>query len=141
NNWGWGSIRVISLLVVSAIAIAAFVPIERRSAAPMVDFSFFRSRSFLGTNVVAFIVSFAMLAQFFFLALYMQNVLHFSPLQAGVRFLPSTVVIIVMGPIAGRLTDRIGSRPLMTAGMLTVATALFVQSRLTLHTGYGTLLP
>jgi EmrB/QacA subfamily drug resistance transporter len=141
NAWGWGSVRVVALLVVAAVALAAFVPIERRVRAPMVDFTFFRSRSFLGANVVGFIVSFAMLAQFFFLALYMQNILGYSPLQAGVRFLPATLVIIVMGPIAGRLTDRIGPRPLMTAGLLTVAAALFIQSRLTVHTGYGLLLP
>ena len=67
----------------------------------MVDFDFFRSRSFLGANIVAFIVSFAMLAMFFFLALYMQNILGYSPLEAGVRFLPSTLVIMVAGPIAG----------------------------------------
>ena len=94
----------------------------------MVDFSFFRSRSFLGANIVAFIVSFAMLAMFFFLALYMQNILGYSPLQAGVRFLPSTLVIIVVGPIAGRLADRIGPRPLMVAGLLLVAGSLFWQS-------------
>jgi EmrB/QacA subfamily drug resistance transporter len=141
NRWHWGSARVISLLAISVIALAAFVPIERRIKAPMVDFSFFRSRSFLGANLVGFIVSFAMLAQFFFLALYMQNILHYSPLQAGVRFLPATVVIIVMGPLAGRLTDRIGPRPLMTLGLLTVAGALFIQSRLTIHSGYGLLLP
>ncbi len=83
----------------------------------MVDFSFFRSRTSLGANIVAFIVSFAMFAQFFFMALYMQNILHYSPLQTGIRFLPSTLVIIVMGPLAGRLTDRIGPRPLMTLGL------------------------
>ena len=103
--------------------------IERRVKAPMVDFSFFRSRSFLGANLVAFIVSFAMLAQFFFIALYMQNILHYSPLQAGVRFLPATLVIIVMGPLAGRLTDRVGPRPLMTLGLLIVAGALCSSSR------------
>ena len=80
----------------------------------MVDFSFFRSRTFLGANIVAFIVSFAMLAMFFFLALYMQNIRGYSPLQAGVRFLPSTLMIIVIAPLAGRLADRIGSRPLIT---------------------------
>ncbi len=141
NRWGWGSTRVISLIVVAVVAVAAFVPIELRSKAPMVDFSFFRSRSFLGANLVGYIVSFAMLAQFFFLALYMQNILNYSPLQAGLRFLPATAVIIVMGPLAGRLTDRIGPRPLMTLGLVVVAIALFVQSRLTVHTGYGLLLP
>ena len=72
-----------------------------------------------------------MLAMFFFLALYMQNVRGYSPLEAGVRFLPSTVVIIVAGPLAGRLTDRIGPRPLMTAGLLLVAGSLFWQGHLT----------
>ena len=87
----------------------------------MVDFSFFRSRTFLGANIVAFIVSFAMLAMFFFLALYMQNIRGYSPLQAGVRFLPSTVMIIVIAPIAGRLAgSRVGRaqdhvRPAVTA--------------------------
>ena len=67
--------------------------------------------------MVAFVVCFAMLAMFFFLALYMQNILGYSPLQAGVRFLPSTLVIIFVAPIAGRLTDRIGPRPLIIAGL------------------------
>jgi EmrB/QacA subfamily drug resistance transporter len=141
NAWHWGSPRVISLFVIALVALGSFVPIELRVKAPMIDFRFFRSRSFWGSNLVAFIISFAMLAQFFFLALYMQNILGYSPLQAGVRFLPATLVIIVMGPIAGRLTDRIGPRPLMTLGLVIVASALFIQSRLTIHTGYGLLLP
>ena len=58
-----------------------------------------------------------MLAMFFFIALYMQNILHYSPLEAGVRFLPSTVVIIIMGPISGRLSDRIGPRIPMVIGL------------------------
>ena len=141
NAWHWGSARIISLLAVAAVSLVAFVLAELRGAAPMVDFGFFSSRTFLGSNLVAFIVSFAMLAQFFFLALYMQNILHYTPLQTGIRFLPATLVIIVMGPLAGRLTDRIGPRPLMVAGLLIVATALFIQSRVTTHTGYGLLLP
>src|SRR3954470_2726726 len=96
----------------------------------MVDFTFFRSKSFLGANFVAFIVSFAMLAMFFFIALYMQNIKGYSPLEAGVRFLPSTAVIILVGPIAGRLTDRIGPKPLMKGGLLTVSPSLFLQGPL-----------
>ncbi len=141
NSWHWGSARVVSLLAVAVVGLAAFVATELRSPAPMVDFGFFRSRTFLGANLVGFIVSFAMLAQFFFLALYMQNILHYSPLQTGVRFLPSTLVIIFMGPLSGRLTDRVGPRIPMTLGLLTVASALFIQSHLSAHTGYGLLLP
>jgi MFS family permease len=106
----------------------------------MVDFSTFRSRSFLGTNIVAFIVSFSMLAMFFFIALYMQNVLGYSPLEAGVRFLPTTLVLIVLGPIAGRLSDRIGPRPLMVAGLLIVSGSLFWQSFLEVDTAYSSLI-
>jgi len=141
NSWHWGSARIVSLFALAAITMVAFATIERRVIAPMIDFSFFRSRSFLGSNIVAFFVTFAMFSQFFFLTLYMQNVLGYSPLQTGLRFLPSTVVIIVAGPIAGRLADRVGPRPLMTVGLLIVAGALFIQSGITIHSGYGLLLP
>jgi MFS family permease len=141
NSWHWGSPRVMALFVTAAVGLAAFVRIELRSRAPIVDFGFFRSQSFLGSNLVAFFVTFAMFSQFFFLTLYLQNVLGYSPLQTGLRFLPATVLIIATGPIAGRLSDRIGPRPLMTLGLLLVAGALLIQSRITVHTGYGLLLP
>ncbi len=141
NAWGWGSARITSLLVLAAVALTAFVTIEMRVRAPMVDFSFFRSRTSMGANTVGFLISFAMFAQFFFLTLYMQNVLHYSPLETGLRFLPSTIVIIIMGPLAGRLTDRVGPRPLMTLGLVIVSVSLFLESRVTVHSGYGLLLP
>jgi len=141
NSWGWGSAQIISLLVLSAVALTAFVMIEKRVRVPMVDFAFFRSRTSLGANIVAFLISFAMFAQFFFLTLYLQNVLHYSPLETGVRFLPSTMVIIVVAPLAGRLADRVGSRPLMTVGLVIVAISMFIESRVTVHSGYGLLLP
>jgi EmrB/QacA subfamily drug resistance transporter len=141
NSWHWGSTREISLFAVAVIGLGAFAVIETRRRVPMVDFTFFRSRSFLGANIVAFIVSFAMLAMFFFLALYMQNIRGYSPLQAGVRFLPSTLMIVLIAPIAGRLADRVGSRPLMTFGLLCVSGALFWQSSLTVSSSYATLLP
>jgi MFS family permease len=126
--------------VTAAVGLVAFVLVETHGKAPMVQFEFFRSRSFLGANSVAFIVSFAMLAMFFFIAIYMQNVLHYSALEAGIRFLPSTVVIIVTAPIAGRLADRIGSRIPMTAGLALAALALYLQSTLTATSGYADLL-
>ena len=141
NAWGWGSPRIIALIVLAIAGLAAFALIERRVRVPMVDFSFFGSRTFLGANIVAFIVSFAMLAMFFFLTLYMQNVLRYSPLEAGVRFLPSTLMVILVAPVAGRLTDSIGPRPLITAGLVLIATSLFWQSFLEADSGFGFLLP
>lgn len=130
QSWGWSSPEVLGLLALSFVALAAFALIERRVAAPMVDFAYFRSRSFLGANVVAFTVGFAMLGQFFLIALYMQQIHGWDALETGVRFLPSTLVIIVMGPLAGRLVDRIGPRPLMVSGLLVVAGSLASQTSL-----------
>jgi MFS family permease len=141
NSWGWGSPRIIGLFALAAAGLAAFAYVERRAEVPMVDFGFFRAKTFLGANLVAFIVSFAMLAMFFFISLYMQNVLRFSPLEAGLRFLPTTLMVVTIAPIAGRLTDRIGPRPLMTAGLTLVAISLFWQSFLSTDTGFDFLLP
>jgi EmrB/QacA subfamily drug resistance transporter len=141
NGWGWGSPRILALLAASIAGLVAFVLVERRTKFPMVEFSFLRSRTFVGTNGIAFVVSFAMLAMFFFMALYMQNILGYSPLEAGIRFLPSTVVIIIAAPIAGRLTDRIGARIPIATGLTLVAIALFFQSRIDVQTTYADILP
>jgi EmrB/QacA subfamily drug resistance transporter len=141
NDWGWGSPRIFGLLLTAVIALVAFVLVERRSRFPMVEFEFLRSRTFAGTNGIAFVVSFSMLAMFFFMALYMQNILGYSPLEAGIRFLPSTVLIIIAAPLAGRLTDRIGARVPIAVGLSLVAVALYMQSRITVDTTYSYLLP
>lgn len=137
NGWGWGSARILTLFALAIVGLAAFGVIERRTAAPIVDFGFFRSRSFLGANLVAFAISFGMFAVFFFLALYMQNVLGYSPLETGVRFLPSTLVIMVAGPLAGRLSDKIGPRTPLVIGLLFVTASLAWQSRVQVDTSYA----
>ena len=142
GDWGWGSARVLGLFALAAVGLTAFALVERRVRVPMVDFSFFRSRTFLGANIVAFIVSFAMLGMFFFLTLYMQNILRYSPLEAGIRFLPTTLMVIVVAPIAGRQTDRIGPRPLIVAGPRARRGRRWRwQSFLTPTSGFGFLLP
>ena len=141
NRWGWGSTGIVALLATAVVALVLFAYVELRGRTPMIQFEYLRSRSFAGASAVAFIVSFAMLAMFFFMALYMQNILQYSPLEAGIRFLPSTVVIIVAAPIAGRLADRVGPRPLIVVGMSLAAFALYLQSRVDVHTGYAELLP
>jgi EmrB/QacA subfamily drug resistance transporter len=141
NAWGWGSTEIVGLLIGAGIGLVAFVAVELRVSAPMVEFRFFSHRNFLGAVVVALIVSFAMLGVFFFLALYMQNILGYSALEAGVRFLPSTLMIVLVAPLAGRAADRIGSRWLIVAGLVIVAASLHTFSGIAVDSSYGELLP
>jgi EmrB/QacA subfamily drug resistance transporter len=141
NSWGWGSPEIIALLLGSAVLMAAFVAIEFRVRAPVVEFPLFASRNFVGTNVVALIVTFAMLGQFFFMALYMQNILGYSALEAGVRFLPATLMIVAVAPLAGRLTDRVGSRWPIAAGLTLVAASLYWLTTIDVGTTYADIWP
>ena len=141
NAWGWGSAEIVGLLAGSAVGLASFVAIELRVRVPMVEFHFFSDRNFLGAVVVALVISFAMLGVFFFLALYMQNILHYSPLEAGVRFLPSTLMIVAVAPVAGRMADRFGPRWLIVAGLLVIAASLYTFTGIAVDSGYGELLP
>ena len=141
NSWGWGSTEVIALLAAAAVSLPLFVWVENRVKAPMVQFDLLSDRNFLGAVVVAMIISFAMLGVFFFLALYMQDILGYSPLEAGVRFLPSTLMIVLVAPVAGRLADRFGPRWLIAGGLVIVAASLFSFSRIAVDSGYLDLLP
>jgi EmrB/QacA subfamily drug resistance transporter len=140
NSWGWGSPGIVALFVGGALMLAAFVAVELRGRAPMVEFKFFGERNFLGANAVAFVVTFAMLGTFFFMALYMQDVLGYSALEAGVRFLPTTMVIAVIAPLAGRLTDRIGPLTPMAGGLGILAVDMYLFSRIDPATTYSDLL-
>ncbi len=141
NSWGWGSTAIVSLIGGSLLLLAAFVAVELRVRAPMVEFGLFADRNFIGAVTVAFIVTFSMLGMFFFLALYMQNVLGYTPLEAGLRFLPTTLVIMVVAPISGRLADRIGPRWPIVVGLSSVAVALFLFTQIDVGTTYSNLLP
>jgi EmrB/QacA subfamily drug resistance transporter len=141
NSWGWGSAEIVALLALAAAALPAFVFVENRVKAPMVQFDLLSDRNFLAAVVVAMIISFAMLGVFFFLALYMQDILGYSPLEAGVRFLPSTLMIVAVAPVAGRLSDRFGSRWLIAGGLVIVAASLFSFSRIAVDSTYLDLLP
>ena len=148
NSWGWSSPAILALFGGSARTAdnevpkeSTFVLVELRVKSPMVEFPLFGTRNFVGSNIIALIVTFAMLAQFFFLALYMQNILGYSPLQAGIRFLPATLMIVTIAPIAGRLTDKIGPRIPISVGLTLVSGAMFWLTQIGPSTTYGDLLP
>jgi EmrB/QacA subfamily drug resistance transporter len=141
NTYGWTSARIVIAFAVAVLALVTFILLERHQRTPMLDLSLFRNRTFAGANVVMLLVALAMFGVFFFVSLYMQNILGYSAVQAGAAFLPMTLLIVLIAPLAGRTSDRFGSRWLMGAGMTLLATQLFYFSRLGLHESYWTLLP
>ncbi|MBV8256953.1 MAG: MFS transporter [Actinobacteria bacterium] len=141
NKHGWTSPEILGLFAVAAALLVGFVLVEHHQRLPMLDLSLFRIGAFAGANVVAMLVSLAMFGVFFFVSLYVQNILGFSPTKAGATFLPMTVLIILIAPIAGRFSDRIGSRWLMGAGMTLLGISLLLYQRITVHSDFWTLLP
>jgi EmrB/QacA subfamily drug resistance transporter len=141
NRHGWSSPEIVGLFAVSALLIAAFVLVEHRQRLPMLDLSLFRNSSFTGANIVALLVSLGMFGVFFYVSLYVQNVLGYSPTKAGAIFLPMTLLIIIVAPFAGRASDRVGSRWLMGGGMALLGISLLFYQRAGVHSDFWTLLP
>jgi EmrB/QacA subfamily drug resistance transporter len=121
---GWGSTKTISLLALSVALLAAFVAIESRTEYPLVPFSIFRLRTLRGANLVGLLVGMSLFSMFFFISLYLQQVLGYDPLKAGLSYVPLSVLIIVSAGLASNLVTRIGFKPVMVAGMLFVAAGL-----------------
>ncbi|HZC31643.1 MAG TPA: MFS transporter [Gaiellaceae bacterium] len=141
NTFGWTSGRILGAFALAVVSLAAFVLLERHQRLPMLDLSLFRNRGFAGANSVMGLVGLAMFGVFFYVSLYLQQVLGYSPVQAGAAFLPFTLLIILIAPQAGRLSDRFGPRPFVSTGMVVLAGSLFVYSRIGLHASYWDLLP
>jgi EmrB/QacA subfamily drug resistance transporter len=141
NNYGWTSGRIIGAFVVAAVSLVSFVLFERHQRAPMLDLSLFRNRTFGGANAAMLFVGLAMFGTFFYVSLYMQNVLKYSPVEAGASFLPMTILVILIAPRAGALTDRVGSRWLVGIGMTLLAVMLFYYSGLGANESFWALLP
>jgi EmrB/QacA subfamily drug resistance transporter len=141
NNYGWSSPRIIGSFVVAAVSLVAFLVLERKQRAPMLPLELFRNRTYTGANTVILLVALSMFGVFFFVSLYMQNILGYSAVQAGAAFLPMTLLIIVIAPLAGRMTDRVGSRWFMTGGMVLIAIQLVYFSRLGSDASFWQLLP
>ncbi|HEU4979947.1 MAG TPA: MFS transporter [Solirubrobacterales bacterium] len=124
SSAGWGSTQTISLISVAAALIAAFVAIELRSKAPLVPFRIFRLRTLTGANVVGLLLGAGLLSMFFFITLYMQQVLDFSAIEAGLAYLPLSVAIIVSAAIGGQLVTRVGFKPILATGLLSMSLGL-----------------
>ena len=138
SSWGWTSARILGLLAGSVVAIGLFIVIERRSEAPILPLAIFRSLPFLGTNIAGFVLLFCVLGVFLYMAIYMQAVLGFSALKAGLMYLPATVPIALLGPVSARLAERFGAWPVTAFGMAFLAVAGLVETRLTATTeAYG----
>ena len=141
NDDGWTSPTILSLLIGAAVMLAAFVVIERRVAEPMLPLELFRNRAFTGVQLAAFAVSVSLFALFLYLTLYLQNYLGYSPLQAGLRYLPITLVPFFVAPVAVALMARLQARFIMAIGLVGVGAGLLLMSGLTAGSGWTALLP
>jgi len=136
NSHAWGSPATIIPLVLAAVLITAFVVIELRAQAPLVPFATFKSRSLAGANFVMLMIGASMFAMWYFVSLYLQEVLHYSPMQAGLCFFPAAVAVVIGAQISGRIVGRFGPRTIMATSTVVVGLALLWMSQTTATSTY-----
>ncbi len=135
---GWGSLQTLGLIGVAALLIASFISIELRSQAPLMPFRIFRLRTLTGANVVGLLVGASLFSMFFFITLYMQQVLGYSAIHAGLSYLPLALMIIVAAGVGSQLVTRIGFKPVLAAGMAFIASGLVWFSQVSVGGGFLT---
>jgi EmrB/QacA subfamily drug resistance transporter len=135
---GWGSTKIIGLLAGAAALIGVFVAIELRSKSPLVPFRIFRLRTLTGANVVGLLLGASLFSMFYFISLYMQQVLGYSPIHAGLSYLPLAVTIIVAAAIGGQLVTRFGFKPILASGLAFVSVGLLWWSQVSVGGGFLT---
>jgi EmrB/QacA subfamily drug resistance transporter len=141
NESGWGSAQIVAMLAGAAVLISLFVVVELKVADPMLELGLFRRPAFTGANIVAFTLSSSIFAMFLYITLYVQDVLGYSPLQAGLRFLPVTLLSFVAAPLAGRLSVRVPVRLLLGTGLALVAAGLWAMTAVGPRSGWTVLIP
>jgi EmrB/QacA subfamily drug resistance transporter len=141
DRYGWGSALIVGCLLAAAVSCASFILLERRQSVPMLDLGLFRNTTFAGGNIVEMLIMSVMFGVFFFTSVYLQIVRGYSPVQTGAMFLPLTCIMVVEAPIAGKLSDRFGSRWLMSSGMLVLGIGVVMLSRASGHAHYSDILP
>jgi EmrB/QacA subfamily drug resistance transporter len=140
NDEGWGSTLIVSLFAGTAVLLAAFIAIESRVEEPMLPLRFFKRPAFTGVQLGAFAISASAFALFLYIGLYLQNYLGYTPLQAGVRYLPITVAAFLLSPVAAALLTRVPARVLMSAGLAVSGTGLLLMSGINAGSEWTTLL-
>jgi EmrB/QacA subfamily drug resistance transporter len=140
NEEGWGSPLIVSLFASAALLLGAFAAIEQRVAEPMLPLSLFRRRAFTGVQIAAFAVSGSMFALFLYLTLYLQSFLGYSPIDAGLRYLPITIASFVVAPLSGMALAKVQARYLISAGLLLTGVGLALMSGLEMSSGWTALL-
>ncbi|HET8606295.1 MAG TPA: MFS transporter [Gaiellaceae bacterium] len=141
NNYGWTSGRILASFVIGVALLAVFVVLELHQRLPMLELSLFRNGTFTGANVATLFVGLAMFGVFFYVSLFMQQVLRYSPVEAGATFLPMTVLVILVAPAAGKLSDHFGSRWLVGSGLTLVAGSLVWYGTLDASSTFWDILP
>jgi predicted MFS family arabinose efflux permease len=142
NELGWTSPAIVTAFLVGLVLLVAFTAWETRAAEPMLPLRLFRSRAFTAANIVSMLMTFGMFGSVFLLAQFFQNVQGYSPFDAGLRTLPWTFMPVIVAPLAGLLSVRTGTRPLLVTGMAFQALALGWMSLVVTPTvAYATLVP
>jgi EmrB/QacA subfamily drug resistance transporter len=136
NVWGWGSATTFIVFAIAAILLATFAVLQLRRRYPLVPLRLFRSRTLVGADLGMLLSGAGLFAMFFFLTLYMQDVLHYSALKTGLAFLPISAVIVTSATIGSRILGRVGARPILVTGFLAAATGLALLVRVSPTTGY-----
>jgi len=135
---GWGSTQTIALLAAAIALLGVFTAVELRSDAPLVPFGIFRKRTLTGANVVGLMVGGSLFAMFFFITLYMQQVLGYSAIKAGLSYLPLSLAIILSAGVASQLVTKTGFKPVLAVGLVLVAAGLVWFSRVSVDGGFTT---
>jgi EmrB/QacA subfamily drug resistance transporter len=135
---GWGSTKTLGLIALAVVLFAAFVAIELRSRKPLVPFSIFRIRTLTGANVVGILVGASLFSMFFFISLYMQQVLGYSAIHAGLSYLPLAVTISLAAGVASQLVTTLGYKTVLAAGLLFIVAGLLWFSRVSVGGGFTT---
>ena len=140
NDEGWGSTLIVSLLAGAAALMVAFLALERRVAAPMLPLGLFRRPAFTGVQLAAFAVSASIFALFLYVTLYLQNYLGYTPFEAGLRYLPITVVSFFFAPLAGALLSRIQARWMMGGSLAVIGVGLLLMAGIQADDGWTAIL-